>query len=217
MYENVQTKFETLPEFIETYRKNFIERPCPANWTWAMVDHFNNYVHIKGFKFLGRGSYRMCFLREGRKWVIKIPRNQKGIYDCRNEALIYKHRKGKLNPKAPDEYQGALARCRLREIKGVPCLIMPFLENIREDYDAHPPWVRQLCDGTQVGKTRKGKIVVYDYGNESDSYNWTPETDDQYLQYTNIRLECNVLLPKREQNAKQKQIEALKGAASVAN
>lgn len=215
MYEHIQTKFDTLPEFVEYYHKYLVASGgCPKDWTWAMVEHFNRHREIKGFKYLSEGSYRMCFLREGRKWVIKIPKNLKGIQDCRNEASIYKHRKGKLNPKAPSELQGALARCRLREIKGIPCLIMPYLENMRDNYNEHPEWTKQLMDGVQVGKTKKGKVVVYDYGNESDG-NWTPESDDFFLKYTNDRLEWNVLLPKRKQEEEKKKLDAVKGVASV--
>ena len=107
----------------------------------------------------------------------------KGIRDCRNEAAIYKARGGKLNPLAPDDWQGRLVPCRLVTILGVPCLIMQLIDRSETKnwkYEEFPKWSIQLNDGRQIGRTKKGELAVYDYGGEIYE-EWTPKREEIYL------------------------------------
>lgn len=186
MYENIRTEFDSIQEFVRHLKVELHEKSSfdwlRDDWSYAQYDHQFRKANIKGWQYVGMGSYRACYKRPDRKWVLKIPRIKKGIQDCTNEAAMFRARGGKYNPNAKTpENQGALAPCRLVKIEDVPCLVMPELV-MPVSYKDHPSWVNTLRDGRQIGRTRKGKIVVYDYGNEILEP-WTPDAENLALSY----------------------------------
>ena len=96
--------------------------------------------------WLGAGRGRVAFRRKN--YVVKIPYTTGGEGFNRMEAHSYKNYNA----------QGRLARCRMHGIM----LVMEYIEQI-EDHDGLPPWVEYI-DCEQVGYTRTGKLVAYDYG-----------------------------------------------------
>lgn len=100
---------------------------------------------------IGLGTQRETF--RWKNWVFKVPINYGGINS--NE---YEHSVGKANPNAP-EYPTT----KLFYIKQIPILKMEYVEHMDYRDPERPEWAGYF-DGGQVGKTRKGKIVPYDYG-----------------------------------------------------
>jgi hypothetical protein len=99
------------------------------------------------------GNYRMTFI--GDKYVFKVPKNDKGIWDNMREAKYYQHdRKNDFAPIAP---------CRIfyfnKEI-GLPILVMEKVKP-HTSGDEYPRWSGQI-DSRQIGTTRKGNVVAYD-------------------------------------------------------
>lgn len=103
-----------------------------------------------GFKCLGCGQTRMCFLTPSGKNVVKIPLDCYGMSGNNKEELRYKT-KFKDYP---------VARCRY--IKGTFILIMEYLTPPPIGFN-YPDWA-DYVDCQQVGFTNKGKLVAYDFG-----------------------------------------------------
>ena len=96
--------------------------------------------------WLGSGRGRVAFRHKN--YVVKIPYTTDGERFNRIEAHTYKN----YNTK------GRLARCRMHGIM----LVMEYIEQIKDHNDL-PLWVSYI-DCEQVGYTRTGKLVAYDYG-----------------------------------------------------
>lgn len=191
MFENIKLDFLSMEDFIRHVKTEIHDKSSfdwiRDDWSYAQFDHQFEKARIPGWQFVAKGSFRACYKRPNRKWVLKVPRIKKGIQDCVNEASMFKHREGKYNPKAEEHMQGALAPCRIVKIAEMPCLIMPEVDTtLRNRYNDHPKWTHMLRDGRQIGTTRRGKVVVYDYGNEILAP-WTPAHDTLSIEYLPTR------------------------------
>ena len=102
------------------------------------------------WKYLGQGNYRKTYLLPSGKYVIKIPINDDGQYNNWGEVKEYK-----------EDKSGLLARCRLFKYRNQLCCIMEKL-TIPKDLHNLPDWCSGI-DCQQVGYTRKGKLVAYDW------------------------------------------------------
>lgn len=153
---------------IETYP--VLER-CPFTGQWverlsdtlehiAQIDHtlrdtFGDYFADKFMQCLNRaeglhtGRNRATLLMG--KYVIKFPLCGDGVADNDWEGSI----------SGGDYIQ--YARTRLAYVGDVPIVFMEQVEYAKVNYDAMPDWVGSVDCG-QVGYTRKGKLVAYDYG-----------------------------------------------------
>lgn len=106
----------------------------------------------KRWKFLGEGSTRRAYLLPSGRRVIKLPLDCYGVEA--NEGEIRQSRQ---------DITGRLARCRPFIYKGQLCSIMQYVEPVKtEDRPTLPDWCYGI-DCTQVGHTRKGKLVAYDW------------------------------------------------------
>lgn len=101
-------------------------------------------------KYLGQGRNRIVYLLPSGKNVIKIPINEYGLYNNWDEATIFSRRE--------DGCYIPLARCKM--VKDTPYLIMEYVEQTKDPYVE--PWTYSV-DCSQVGYTRSGKLVAYDY------------------------------------------------------
>lgn len=109
---------------------------------------------MRTFKFLGEGRNRIVF-RHG-SFAIKVPLNWEGAADNRYEAETYRwYRSGGL--------LGHYARCRL--IPGTAILVMELVDLVSRSIEGCdlPEWC-DWVDCGQVGLTKYGKLVAYDYG-----------------------------------------------------
>ena len=101
------------------------------------------------------GRTRVCYLM--RTYVIKMPRCLNGMDDNDWEGSV-------SNLPNPDEEEIKYARTRLVYYQGIPLL---FMERVQippgEDYKKFPVWIYSV-DCQQVGYTKSGKLVAYDYG-----------------------------------------------------
>ena len=121
----------------------------------SFVDYNHNQIipeaHILILQYLdedwlGAGRGRVAF--KHKNYVVKIPYTMEGIMFNRMEAYSYKKHNA----------DGRFARCRMHGIM----LVMEYIEQIK-DHDDLPLWVSYIDCG-QVGYTRTGKLVAYDYG-----------------------------------------------------
>lgn len=131
---------------------------CPA-----MVSH--------KFQLLGSGKDRYTWLSPNKRYVIKFPKHEDGIYANQNEAKYYAKYKNQ-----PDHNGVVFAPCRLiahsillmqamvstlGDTSG--CIIARDTEAVRYCMDTRPDWVDHIdCD--QVGKLMNGRMATYDYG-----------------------------------------------------
>lgn len=101
-------------------------------------------------QLIGEGRHRIVF-RHGDRFVLKIPKGNEGLHANYLEADRYRHRR-------IDWLPIALARCRL-----LPngWLVMEYADPL--PYPEHPEWASYV-DCQQVGRTRDGRVVAYDYG-----------------------------------------------------
>lgn len=105
--------------------------------------------HSQPITEIGRGRNRLV-LRHG-KYVIKIPLNFNGEVDNAWEARV------RLR-------DIPTARCRLATLGGWQVLVMEYVEVPTDfSYAAYPNWCKSV-DCAQVGWTRQGKLVAYDFG-----------------------------------------------------
>lgn len=102
---------------------------------------------------IGKGRNRLAYYHNG--FVIKIPRNSNGVTDNRWESAKYRNypRHGRK------EINGiCFARCRLLHNDW---LVMELLTTAM--HDDLPKWAGYVDCG-QVGLTKSGHVVAYDYG-----------------------------------------------------
>lgn len=107
--------------------------------------------HKKTFKRLGKGRQRDVF-RVG-DYVIKVPLNLDCVADNEHEAYMYR-----LSQREKGHHP--MAKCRM--FAGL-LLIMEYVEPTRKSYNELPSWVG-FVDCGQVGLTKDGSLVAYDYG-----------------------------------------------------
>lgn len=107
-----------------------------------------------GWKYIGSGRKRAVYLLPNGRNVIKIPLSEDGIHDNYMEAFRYS------NGRKEGMYV-QYARCRLLGV----LLIMEYVAPIDESpYNLGINWVYSVDSG-QVGYTKQGKLVAYDFGN----------------------------------------------------
>lgn len=103
---------------------------------------------ILPFKYLGSGRNRTTYLLPSGKYVLKIPRNEAGVFDNADEEALSLYK--------------THARCRTIKLFGTLCLVMEYVEQASLDKEL-PTWC-DFVDCRQVGYNRKGKLLAYDYG-----------------------------------------------------
>lgn len=114
-------------------------------------------------QMLGYGRHRITF-KLSDKYVLKVPYVEDGVYDNHQEVKLYNRFRE----------AGKCARCRIVKLYNLPCLIMemvtPFVygKTPGEDW---PEWSNYVDCG-QVGVTRKGNVVAYDYADSSDAISY---------------------------------------------
>jgi len=101
-------------------------------------------------KFLGEGRRRRVYLSPSGRTVVKVPKCGFGVSDNLIERDRYRH-----NP------EGRYAPCRFWP--GTNMLVMEYVEPIQRLCDK-PEWADYIDCG-QVGTSRSGKVLAYDYGN----------------------------------------------------
>lgn len=90
--------------------------------------------------------------------VVKLPTNPAGIADNLHEAKRRNTGRELANPDKCEQYPRTwLIDCVL------PVLYMEQVEVCRGDEWSLPLWV-DWTDNSQVGYTRRGRLVIYDYG-----------------------------------------------------
>lgn len=117
------------------------------------------YAKSEDVKFDGRN--RVTFIRKS--YVIKVPATIDGFADNDWEGSV-SNTKESLNNPEEIEY----AKSRLVEYKGIPLV---FMERVEEAYHHeitsrlgyYPDWVLSV-DCQQVGFTKSGRLVAYDFG-----------------------------------------------------
>lgn len=120
-----------------------------------------------GLEPLGCGKDRHTFALPGGRNVIKYPRCTEGMDANYDEAALFRIYGQKGHPKI------GLARCRL--IPGTSILVMEVVERA-EWKSGLPSWCAWI-DGGQVGYTRRGVLVAYDYADEAHVLN-EPRAED---------------------------------------
>ncbi len=114
-------------------------------------------VRCFGLVYQGIGNQRVAYRTRSGRYVVKFPRDDASGGECDNEFEYRSHHGDIWFP---------TARCRLVTLSGRPCLVMEFVQAI--DYDSNPPplplpeWTHGV-DCQQVGYTRRGELVAYDW------------------------------------------------------
>lgn len=108
----------------------------------------------KRLVLVGAGSTRIAYATRSGRYVVKIPVNGFGVL-----ANVQEARDFRVNP---HKHKGDMARCRLIRLGDEPCCLM--MERVTPvDRDiAMPDWVWKVDNG-QIGFTRRGKLVAYDW------------------------------------------------------
>jgi len=121
-----------------------------------------NHLSSNGWIYLGAGKDRRVWKRGN--VVLKIAYVESGILANKCEHQIYRQSLGKETKYAP---------CRLISENILMMRSVRELNNLSlEDELLIPNWAYELNDGSQVGIDRNGKIMAYDYAEETvDSFN----------------------------------------------
>ncbi len=103
------------------------------------------------------GGGRMAFFNGD--WVIKIPRNETGISDTYREHRLF----SQCGPNSDRMFP--LAKCHIVDNEdGIPILYMEKVEYVPVSVEL-PGWTH-FVDCSQVGYTKDGRLVAYDYGDQ---------------------------------------------------
>lgn len=129
-------------------------------------------LETKGFTFVGHGKDRFTFLSPNRRYVLKFPRWDSGLWANEREAKLWKETLGR-----PDLNGIVYAPCRL--LKDGILIMWAVTSAYGETYgcsvarkagldysgngDDLPNWVSSV-DCSQVGILHNGKLAAYDYG-----------------------------------------------------
>jgi hypothetical protein len=112
-------------------------------------------LESKGFKFIGSGRQRATFLTPSGKYVLKIPRDDsEGDAEEANRSEAHAYISGCL--------PFPVAKCRLIRYLGKDCILMEKVDTSPDYKRSENKWVNKV-DIYQVGYTRKGQLVAYDY------------------------------------------------------
>lgn len=109
----------------------------------------------RGFTYIGAGRQRRTYMSKSGKYVLKFPRSISGALANIEEAWMYH---------IGERMDGNIARCRLILFKGMYCVMMEAVQYVDSHMNLRtgPYWLYEV-DCLQVGYTRKGKLVAYDY------------------------------------------------------
>ncbi len=115
-----------------------------------------DFIRAKRLVFINEGRHRAVFKTPSGKFVVKIPIAEGGWWANHQEARDFQNK---------DRWLGddRLARCRLIDVAGTECLVME-LVTMPVDRESLPNWT-DAVDCQQVGYTRRGKLVAYDWSN----------------------------------------------------
>ncbi len=107
------------------------------------------------------GRNRNVF-RLSKRIVAKLPRSQAGVVDNLAEWQLSRERAIRRTE------QVQLPRVRMSMHGDIPVLFMEYVEpmtgcQIRQMFGAEPGWLMDV-DGGQVGSTKDGRLVAYDFG-----------------------------------------------------
>lgn len=122
-------------------------------WSWGKIISMTtrdliNQLKSNGWSYLSSGRNRIVFKKGER--VCKVARNLKGECDNHHESATYFKHKDKAEIK--------FAKCCLVG----PLLVMEYVEECHTLGKFLPRWT-DFVDCGQVGYTKEGKLVVYDY------------------------------------------------------
>lgn len=133
-------------------RELLVPRPHPRN----RFQHAHDLAALTHWKELGQGRHRVVYALD-EKWVIKIPIGADGERANISEYEQYHQGVSRIHPH--------LAWCMIDEFAGVVVSIMERVDPVSmtwEECTASFAWVDRV-DCRQVGYTRRGKLVAYDY------------------------------------------------------
>jgi len=142
----------------------------------ARCNYIDDVMDKRKFTYLGSGRHRRTYLSPNKRYVLKFPHCRNGLYANQDEAKTWKE---SLHHPCDIAY----APCRL--IEGSILMMVAVVEayggtdgcdnarssNLIGGYDIYsrclesnlPSWIENI-DACQVGRTRNGKLVAYDYG-----------------------------------------------------
>lgn len=112
------------------------------------------------YDFIGAGRNRAVFKLRSGNYVIKVPLNEYGFLDNGREASVVS------NKKDLEDDDIKYPQTRYVEYDEIPCVVMEYVSPIEnnEEYQKNKKWWFDYVDCRQVGFTRKGEIVAFDYG-----------------------------------------------------
>lgn len=117
-------------------------------------------LFFEKYTFIGAGRNRATFLLKSGKFVIKFPLSEAGEGDNDCEGSI-------VSNKFDEDGEIKYPKTRYVLIEDLVFVIMEKVEMFPEDLieynESHEDWFDSV-DGGQVGKTRSGHVVAYDYG-----------------------------------------------------
>jgi hypothetical protein len=115
------------------------------NW---FIKHYKKFFK-EHYVCLGKGRNRIVY-RITENYVVKVPLNWDGIEDNYHESSLAKK----------ENQQGYFANCVML---GDMLLLMEYVEPTHKSYSELPSWVGCI-DCAQVGYTKDGRLVAYDFG-----------------------------------------------------
>ena len=142
------------PHEVKAQMKN--QFGCFIPELWALYERY--MARCRDYQI---GRNRIVFISD--KYVVKLPWTNAGVADNDWEGSVSNI------PDAPyNDYQVIYARTRLHYEANIPVLFMERVEymntdDIKAKFGREPEWVGYVDCG-QVGLSRTGKLVAYDYG-----------------------------------------------------
>lgn len=109
---------------------------------------------MRDVSFLGEGRNRLVFGHNG--FVIKVPKDTAGYFDNEREARI-----SRMFGRLPNLDGVCYARCHL--LPNGWLVMERVVEYLNYGHPECPEW-GGFIDCCQVGKTKDGRVVAYDYG-----------------------------------------------------
>lgn len=135
-----------------------------------MVDFVDNIKNISAqkelsrlankYELIGSGRNRATFKLKSGNYVIKFPLSEAGEGDNDWEASI-------VSNKSEESDEIKYPKTRYITLNGFVCVVMEFVDDLSSNPEEYwflkEDWFNSV-DGGQVGKTKSGHIVAYDYG-----------------------------------------------------
>ena len=125
-----------------------------------IVPSISNFIETIPNKVLGQGEYRKVFALSD-DLILKVPTCFDGIVSNVTEFLFINTKKGK-------DFKQNLAKCNLKSISGIPCIIMerlnvPIVDN---HFSSDLRKLGLAVDSCTQSVIKNDLHVCYDYGNE---------------------------------------------------